>query len=300
MIRQILLGGTAAVLVAGSASALTMNVTGDNRAVEANAFAGDDGDMQLGPAPASNIYDEQVNASASANNQLLTQNLGSGGGGGGFFGAVANAGAGQFSEIGALSISGSGFAEASGNHGDIPDFSDADGSGGGGGLSFDGFAADAQSVLDVLFSIDEAAAFDLSGFLAAGNELSDGPIGNDISNAASAVLVNTDTDTAAFKTKVSNDSTILDESGVLAAGNYRFTVRADASVQGFGDNSCIGCGSFTVAPIDVRGYATSAGYRGVALELSAIDKPIPEPVTTTLAAMGLGALVLRTSRRRHS
>ncbi len=302
MIRQILLGGATAVLFTGSASALTMNVTGDSRSVYAEAAAGFDFDSNSDSA-AGNVFDSNVSASAQANIAPLIQNLGAGGGGGGFFGAVANAGASQFSEIGSLSISGSGFAEASGNHGEFNDVlvSDADsGAGGGGGLNFDSFQASSNSILDVMFSIDEDAAFDLSGFLFAGDQISKGPIGNDISNSASIILVNTDTNESAFKTEVSNDSTELNESGVLAAGNYQFMLRADAEVNGLGRVECLGCSTFTVAPINIGGYVTSAGYKGVSLDLTAIDQPIPEPVTTTLAAMGLGALVLRTSRRRHS
>ena len=299
MIKQILLGGATAVLVTGSASALTMSVTGDNRSVEANAFAGFDGDMQSGPAPASSTYDEQVNASASAGPVPVLTSGGSGGGGG-FFGAVANASAGQFSEVGALSISGSGHADASGNHGEIfstVNLGDADGSGGGGGLNFSDFSADSTSVMEILFSIDEAAAFDISGFLYSGNEVAVGGSSSDISNNASLILVDTDSNESAFKTEISNDSTGLNEQGVISAGNYRFTVKVETEVDGrFEDDLTSAIGN----PTNGFGYATSAGFKGIALQLSAIDKPIPEPVTTTLAAMGLGALVLRTSRRRHS
>ncbi len=298
MIRQILLGGATAVLVTGSASALTMNVTGDNRAVYAEASAGVDFDSQAGPAPASSTYDEQVSASAVSGIAPDIFNGGAGGGGG-ILGSVANASAGQLSEIGALSISGSAHADASGNHGNFVTFAagDADsGAGGGGGLFFDEFAAESYSTLEVLFSIDEDAAFDLTGFLFAGDELAVGNGDTDIRNGASIILVNTDTDESAYKAEISNDSLSLNESGVIGAGNYRFTVRVEAEVDGrFNELTS----AIEVIPTNGFGYATSAGFKGVALDLSAIDQPIPEPVTTTLAAMGLGALVLRTSRRRH-
>jgi len=304
MIRQLLLGSATLVLVTGSASALTMSVNEDNRNIHAEAAAGLDFDSNSA-SPAFAVFDESVSASAAAVNPPLTQNIGSGGGGGnGFYGAVANASANQFSEIGAMSIYGSGFAEASGNHGhvDLTASFEADGgAGGGGGRNFDSFEASAQSVIDVVFSIDEAAYFDLSGFLSAGNELAEGPIGNDITNVVSVVLYSKDTEVSSVAIKISNDSTALDESGVLEAGQYQFSVRASAGVLGHGEViPCLGCSGIDAIPTNGFGYATSAGFRGVTLDLSAIDKPIPEPVTTTLAAMGLGALVLRTSRRRHS
>lgn len=298
MIRQILLGSATAILVTGSASALTMNVTGDNRALYAEASAGGDFNSESGPAPASSTYDEQASASAQSIIFNLLNSGGSGGGAGGRNGAVANASAGQFSEIEALSISGNGYADASGNHGDFAaTLSDADGAGGGGKLFFGEFEAESYSTLEVLFSIDEDAAFDLSGFLFAGNEVAVGNEGSDISNRASINLINSDTNESAYNAEISNDSLGLDEQGVIAAGNYRFTVSVEAAVNGRFENEFVS--SISDIPTNKFGYVTSAGFKGVNLGLTAVDQPIPEPVTTTLAAMGLGALVLRTSRRRH-
>jgi len=299
MIKQILLGGATAVLVTGSASALTMSVNVDNRSVNAFAQAGGDTDSDGAASGGGSVFNESVNASAQS--EIFFLNSGGSGGGAGipdFIGAVANASAGQSSEIGALSISGNGYADASGNHGNILEAitGDADGAGGGGGLAPSDFRSESSSILEVLFSIDEAAAFDLSGFLHAGNEIAVGGSQSDISNVASVILVNADTNESAFKTEISNDSQVLDEQGVLAAGNYKFNVSVAAEVDGVFNELT----SSIVLPDNGFGYATSAGFKGVALQLSAIDKPIPEPVTTTLAAMGLGALVLRTSRRRHS
>lgn len=300
MIKQLLLGGAAVVWAAGSASALTMNIDGDNRGVYAFAQAGGDTDSDSA-TPAGSVFDGQASASASAD-VIATI---SGGGGGAFFGAVANASADQYSQIDAASlmISGSGHANASGNQGNFnqPILSEADsGAGGGGGLSFYGFSADADSTLDVLFSIDEAAEFDISGFLSAGTEVlvGDAEIASGVFNEASIILINTDTNESAYKTSVSNNSVNLDETGVIGAGNYRFTVRALAEVNGLLEEELVS--SIDVGLGNGLGYGTNAGFKGVALQLTAIDQPIPEPVTTTLAAMGLGALVLRTSRRRHS
>jgi len=299
MMRQILLGGATAILVTGSASALTMNITSDSRSIDAFAEAGGDSDSASDSA-SGGTFDSNVNASASAGS-VLTFSGGSGGGGGGNFGAVANSSAGQFSEIDAasLTISASGYADASGNHGDITPgiVSEADGAGGGGGgLFFGDFRADSRSYMEIMFSIDEDVSFDISGFLSAGNEIAVGGEGSDISNEASIILVNTDTNVSAFKTSVSNDSTSLDEQGVIGAGNYRFMVEASTEVNGFVRDELVS----SINGNNGFGYATSAGYKGISLDLAAVDQPIPEPVTTTLAAMGLGALVLRTSRRRHS
>jgi len=213
-------------------------------------------------------------------------------------GAFSSATGSQISEIGPLSISGKGSASASGNHGDMFEVAtqgDTDSSGIYGGS----FQAYAQSVLEIVFTIDEAAAFDLSGFLSAGTALAVGDPGNDVINRVSIILINTDTNDEAFQAEISDDSLVVDEMGVIGAGEYRFTVEAYAEVFGgqmHETNTLLG-DSDSQNP---QGYSTGALFKEVLLELSATDQPIPEPVTTSLVGLSLGALVLRTSRRRRA
>ncbi len=295
MTREILLGTAAALMIAVPASALTMTPNADSRSVQAHAIAGQDDDFDAdSPNAPLGIFGGQVSADAM---EFGVPGIISGDAEYGIYGASSHASAGQESNVGPLSISGGGSAEASGNHGGMTQLDpplQGDSLTGPGGH----FQAYGQSILEIVFSIDEAAAFDLSGFLNAGTELAVGDIGNDVINRASIILINTSTNDSAFKAEVTNDSRKFDETGVLVAGEYRYTVEAYAEVLGgvlHEANQLLGDADGQVP----YGYQTSAGF-GAFLELTAIDQPIPEPVTTGLVGMGLGALVLGTSRRRRA
>lgn len=292
MNKLILLGTAAGLFFAGPVSALTMTPTADNRSTSASAMAGFDSNSDSdAPGAGFPTFDSQVSANAS-DFPALTASLGDASGE--FQSAWASASAGQFSQLGALSISGSGHAEASGSHGE---FFLATANLVGDAITQEAdFQAHGRSLLSILFSTDESAIFNISGFLSAGNELAIGDIGNDIINRASIILINTDTNTSAYKTKVSNDSQAVNESGVIGPGNYEFSVEAYAEVFGGFINGSVG----DAEALPHNGYATGASFKGVTLELAPTDKPIPEPVTTSLIGMSLGALILRTSRRRHA
>ncbi len=296
MIRCFLLGSAASLLIAGPVSALTMTPNADARSVQAHAIAGadDDFDADSPNAPLA-IFGSSVNAEAM---EFGPPPLTAGDAEYELFGASSYASAFQDSSVGPLSISGSGSAEASGDHGgmtQIPYPGDSDSFNSHGGH----FQAYGKSVLEIVFSIDEAAAFDLSGFLGAGTELAVGADSNDVINRASISLFNTATLESAFKAEISDDFLEVDEMGVIVAGEYRFKVEAYAEV--FGGALIEATQLLGDADDQVPfGYQTSAGFKGVLLELSATDQPIPEPVTTTLAGLGLGALALQTTRRRRA
>ena len=312
MKRAYLLGTAVAVLSAGPAFALTMTPTTDNRSTSASASAGIDFDANAeAPGPGFPSFVSEVSANASDGLQPLFL----GDAEDSIFGSSAYANARQSSDVGALSITGSGSANASGSHGYLRNYTVVEviGGGGGGGGPVGGFEADAFSGVEIFFNIDEAAVFDLSGFLQAGLVLpylehvvlgdNDSEIGSIGGSRAAISLSNTDTLDTIFETSVDIGSQIVDESGLIGPGNYKFHFGARASVDGldpfifqpelFGDSD-----GLPATPIG--GYASSASFEGVALTLRAADKPIPEPMTTTLACMGLGALVLKTSRRRTS
>jgi hypothetical protein len=294
MFNQICCGGVAALLITCPVSALTMTPTSDFRQTNASAMAGEVSDSQSDfPNPDFSIFVSE--SSATANEfpvDELVQDAGFIG-----FGATASANARQNSQFGPLSISGSGSANADGNQGEVPPAVVDGGTLGG------RFSANAGSLLDVFFSIDESAAFDLQGFLSAGIQLatlglSDGGNGG-VNNSANILLINVDTNATAYEASISNDSLSVNESGVLSAGNYRFSVGANASVDDQGviiKQSDRGLDGYPGYPY--FGYSTAANFEA-SLQLSAIDKPIPEPVTTTLTALGLGALALQTTRRRY-
>ncbi len=291
MKRLFLLGTVVGVLSAGPVFALTMTPTADNRSTAASAMAGIDSDSNS-DAPGAGF--PSFTSEVSANAMEFGVPLLVGDAENGFYGASAYANARQSSQVGPLSITGSGSASANGSHGDFfPDFV-------GDALTpVDAhFQSYAGSVLEILFSIDTSAAFDLSGFLTAGTEVAIGAVGNDVMNRASIILINTDTNVSAYKANVSDDFLNVDASGVIGPGNYRFNVEAYAEVFGGELRPRIILGDTNDLPIN--GYATSAGFQGVSLSLRSTDQPIPEPVTTTLAAMGLGALALQTSRRRRA
>lgn len=288
--NRILCWATAATLCyAGSASALTMTPLTDNRSTQANAMAGQDSDSQTDVPDAG--FPTFVSESSAVASEFGVEDLLAVDGGIFGNGAHAEANARQSSGLGPLSISGSGAAAASGDHGS-PVFASVVGDA---GYGLGTFSAYAESVLEIAFSIDEDAAFDLNGFLRAGDELAVGPLGNDVINSASVLLADFNTKESVFKVEISDDDQIVDESGILEAGNYVFRVTAYAEVFG---------GAFMQAKVlgdlggEPFGYATRASFEKFSLNLSEIDKPIPEPVTTSLIGMGLGALMLGTSRRR--
>ncbi len=290
MTRQILLGTAAALLIAVPASALTMNVIDDGRFIEASAMAGRDRDGNSDSA-AGPVFTSEVSAHAMALDDVELQ---SGDANSEFgYGAWADANARQHSEIGALSISGEGSANASGSHG-IPawqlSLGDAE-------VGFGGFQANAESSIKILFSIDEAAEFYLSGFISAGIEQALGPVRNDAGSSASVFFGSEDDESTIFRREVFEDGLKFEESGIIGPGDYVFAIQARANV--FGDdfeNSIFGDSDETHPDADY----TSGSRFGGNLQLSPLDQPIPEPVTTSLIGMSLGALVLRTSRRRHA
>jgi hypothetical protein len=221
----------ASALVAGQAFGLTMTPTADNRSTDANAFAGFDSDSSSdAPAVAFDSFVSEVSASA---NDFGGIPLTIGGGTGGF-GSFADSNARQSSSLGALSITGSGSANASGSGNDIvfATSEPADGLFPSGNGIYD-FHADATSTLEILFSIDESAVYDVSGFL------------------------------------TSNDFTNVDESGVIGPGNYRFT--AEAYAEAFGNNFDDLTASGTDFPdgIPIFGPSTAAGFEQVSLNLRA-------------------------------
>lgn len=285
MLTKILCGSAAVLLLAGPVSALTMTPTSDLRQTSASASTVQDLDSESDfPSPDFSSFVSESSAFAS-DLGIETVFLDAGLNG---FGAVASANARQNSQIGALSITGGGTANAEGSEGfDVFLTSDAGRTGG-------VFFADANSLLDVFFSIDASAAFDLQGFLSAGIELKDaGTLGGE-TNEAHMLLINVDTNATAFEANISNDSLNVNESGVIGPGNYRFRVGATASVASdevF--NQVTDGGGFPAF-----GYSTAASF-DANLVLTATEEPIPEPVTATLAGLGLGALALRVTRRRH-
>jgi hypothetical protein len=300
MMKQMLIGSAAALWVAGPVSALTMTPTSDTRNIQAHAVAGQDEDTQS-DSPGGPLVDfnSTVNANASEfgvpDLQLGDAEFQV------YGGASSYASASQSSGIGPLSIWASGSASASGNHGDFEPvyaLGDTDTA----SISLGGdFQADGRSFLEIVFSIDEAADFDLDAYLTAGQgQLALGDIGNDVTNSASISLINTNTLESVYKAEISDDSLLVDTSGVIGPGTYKFSVEAYAKVNGGFFNG--GDADTALIPVITRqlGYATSADYSGVSLELRAADQPIPEPVTTTLAGLGLGALALQTSRRRRA
>ncbi len=289
MTRQFLLGTAAAFLIAGQASALTMTVVKEGRNVDASASAGGDSDSNSDFATNS-VFTSEVSAHAMEVPLLQAGDADTHLG----FGAWASANARQHSEIGALSISGEGSANASGSHGNI-DFVSALGHAE--TLNQGEFEANASSSIKILFNIDEAAAFNLSGFISAGIEQAVG-LGESGSRSIARVFFgNDDEETTIFEREVFEDGRKFEESGVIEAGNYLFSIFADASVFGsFFPGDLIGDSDDMLPDF---GYATGSSF-SANLNLQAIDKPIPEPVTASLACFGLGALVLQASRRRRA
>ena len=286
MTRQILFGAAIAIMSTGPVSALTMTPVSEKRGVFVEAEAGQDfqSDQAVPFVPFTGEVDDEIWAEAHEDIQpFLRLPAGDNDNLGELHGASAMAHAYQYSSLGPLSIVGEGSVDASGNHGNVRPFP-------GGG----GFAAHSSSTVIVEFMIDESAVFDLSGFIQAGNQLAKGPAGNGVENLGHVSLTNTDTNESLINEEVVDDGLKFDLQGKLDPGTYLFSLFVNASVLGepfIGDPD-------GEAEVGVYGYAASASFAGD-LVLSPMDQPIPEPVTTTLAGMGLGALLLRTTRRRR-
>ncbi|GAB4197688.1 MAG: hypothetical protein Kow00105_11740 [Phycisphaeraceae bacterium] len=299
MIRTFCLAAMPVLLLNAQAPALTMTPTSDNRSITANAQAGPDSDSNSdAPGAGFPTFDSNVFAEAGgfdgADNDSFQNGIYD-------FGPSASAEASQDSSVGSLSIVGDGWAHASGNHGLFPElFSTSDAEHVGPGS----FEADAESLLEVIFSIDQSAQFSLKGFVGAGDELAVGIAFSDQDSFVLVELVNTDTNSSVFNTTVRDDEVALNEDGIIGPGNYRFTVQAFAEVFGSGQFPSIS--ALQLGDSDngngiypEYGYATFAGFEDVELALRPTDQPIPEPVTTTLAGLGLTALMFQTTRRRR-
>lgn len=276
--------GTVAVLsCATAASALTFTPTQDNRQIYAGTviFSDTDGDTKT-PLSAFSTFDDQVWANSDYD---------------GFF---ANAHADQFSELGSMYIQGSGFAEAQiGVSFDNWQTSNAEADTGGSGITMQSndVSGGSQSLLEILFSIDMDAHYDLSGSIGAGIQEASGTIDYGSNQSTSVVLFDIDHGIALVDESVMDGDQDISTSGHLGPGNYRFTV--DASVEVFGTASEAD-NSLTQGPPGGDIYSVNAGFEGINLTLSSRDKPIPEPVTTTLAGLGLGALAFQTTKRRRA
>ncbi len=292
MTRELLLGTAAALLITIPASALTMTVVKDVRLVQVRAVAGNNEDANDDFADALTFTGEvSAHATEFEVHGTLLGDADTG------QGAWAEANARQHSEIGALSISGEGSANASGSPGNLNTSISAL-VGGGGGLRFGNFEAEAFSTIRILFNIDEAAEFNLSGFISAGIEQAEGVADNAVDSFASVFFGTEAEEEVFFEREVFEDGLKFDETGIIGPGNYVFSIRPRADVFGRSfAGAMLGESDSGGEPQDL-GYSASSRFGGN-LELRAIDQPIPEPVTTSLIAMGLGALVLRTSRRQR-
>lgn len=279
MMKQLLFATAVSVCVSSSAYALDFTPTQDNRRTHAGAIAGIGKDIQNdSPAVAFDFFSSDLWASASDVPD---------------WDVFADGHASQSSSIGAASISGSGFASASGGHGildgQFPETVSA--------ITvepFGQFQAAGESILEIVFSIDMDAHYDLQGFISAGTELTDGDFGNANEQSAGVQFFDVDNGVFLFNEQVSNSGQAINDSGHIGPGTYRFTASAKASVFG-GMDADSGDADTTHG-----GYASRAGFEEVILSLKGRDKPIPEPVTASLACFGLGALVLQTSRRRKA
>ncbi len=296
MIGKIFLGTAAALLIAGPASALTMTPNTDSRTIQAAASVGQDIDTDS-DSPSSDFLNYSNSVSAHAGGGIIPGVVKSSINSPNFFAPTADASASQESVVGPFSISGTGSATASGGHGALLQTGTVTFANGTGP-----YAADASSVLEILFSIDASAAFDLKGFLSAG-DLQTGDLTNindviDVSNVAinnaSVLLKNLITNEIIFAHEVSDDLFEFDEQGVIGAGDYLFSVVAMADVSQ--DRTVISGDAVVVTvdnPLPPTFFEPHTRFEA-SLELN----PIPEPVTASLSVMGLGALLLRTSRRR--
>jgi hypothetical protein len=278
MSRFAALGVVSVLSFATAASALNFTPTQDNRATYAGTIvlggSFTDGDTET-PSSAFGLFDSTIWASSD------------------YDGLFADAGASQFSQIGSMYIQGSGFVQVEiGLNFDEWQTGDTATSGEMTGDS----SAIGQSLLEILFSIDMDAQYDLSGFIGAGITEAQGRIGYGSNQSTSVVLFDIDNGVAIIDESVSDGEQDVSTSGNLAPGNYRFTV--DASAEVFSTNG----DPVGDSDSDIFGdiYSVGAGFEGINFVLSGRDQPIPEPVTTSLIGLGLGALALHTSRRRRA
>ncbi len=280
MTKQLLFAVASAVCLSSSASALTFTPTQDNRRTHAGAIAGIDQDIQNdNPAVAFDVFSSDLWASASDVPD---------------WDVFANGHASQSSSLGPASISGSGFVSADGGHGvldgQLPSSVSAITIG-----PVGQFQAAGESILEIVFTIDMDAHFDIQGFIGAGTQIAEGDFGNGNSQSAGVNLFDVGNGISIFEQSVSNDEQTVATSGHIGPGTYQFTASALASVFSGMDEEDSGDAEQTHG-----GYASRAGFQEVSLTLTGRDKPIPEPVTASLACFGLGALVLQTSRRRRA
>jgi hypothetical protein len=285
MSRFAALGIATVLSLATAASALTFTPTTDNRRtyVGTDIFDGSFTDMdEQVPAPPFSVFDSDITAGSD------------------YDGVFADAFAGQFSELGSMYIHGSGSASAQiGVVFDnwVNDDKDAEVNGVMQGMTSDEVGAGGRSLLEIIFSIDMDAQFDLSGAISAGVTSAQGDIVYGSDQSVSVVLFDIDGGVALVDESVTDGGMSLSTSGQLSPGNYRFTVSANVDVFG-GQASEADTNGHGVPQGNI--YSASASYKSVSLALSGGDKPIPEPLTTTLAGIGLGALVLQTTRRRRA
>ncbi len=282
MSRFVALGTVAVLSFGAAASALNFNPTQDNRQTYAGTVVFDDPPDMVNDSPGSPFseFDSAISAGSLYD---------------GFF---ADAFAAQFSQVGSMYIQGNGFVDAQiGLSFDTWQTSDFDNHLGPPTMNSDGVSAGSQSILEILFSIDMDAHYDLTGFIGAGIGLAQGTIEYGSQQSASVVLFDIDNGFAIVDESVTDSDQDVSTSGHLSPGNYRFTVAAEAEVFGVA-NEADADGGGGGLPDNI--YSASAGFEGINLTLSGRDQPIPEPVTTTLAGLGLGALALQTSRRRRA
>ncbi len=282
MSRFVALGSVALLFFTTTASALIFTPTQDNRATEV-------GSAVFGESPGFD-FDSPLSSFSTFNSSIWSNSD--------YDGYFANGHASQDSQIGSMYIQGNGIVEAQ-----I-------------GLSFDNWlpgdkdaptdmtdemGAFGSSVLEILFSIDMDAQYDLAGFISAGVGLAQGEIDYGSEQSVRVELFDIDQGVALIDETVTDSDRDVATSGQIGPGNYRFTVSAFAGVFA-GDqteaDSDGGGGGFPVPQGNI--YTSQAGFEGINLTLSGRDQPIPEPVTASLACFGLGALVLQTSRRRRA
>ena len=286
MYRLVALGTAVVLSFAAVASALNFTPTQDNRATYAGTIVFDSfTDMQNdSPVVAFSPFSSNITASSD------------------YDGYFADAWASQNSQIGSLNIQGSGDVTAQIGFtfdqwlNDSDGIVSVDGAGAGGRPLLSQVSASSQSLLEILFTVDMDAQYDLSGFISAGIGLEAGTIEYGSNQSASVVLYDIDHDVTLVNESVSDNEMDVSTSGLLGAGNYRFTVSADASVFSLNGEADSHFTDIFVGDI----YVANAGYEGINLLITGRDQPIPEPVTTSMIGLGLGALAYQASRRRRA
>ncbi len=296
MKRLLLITAVIAALFSSQVFALTMSLQSDNRSISADAMTtqGSDSDSDA-PGTAFSDFNNTVDARVPDLVPIrLTEQLN------GLHDPTAYAEAYQGSTIDAYSITGSGYAYSNGSNGlPVPSITRLLTTGDAQGESLE-FEAEASSILEVIFSIDEAAEFSLQGFISAGVHivLLDA-LSNDSMNQTSVLLYNNTADTTEFETTINQGTSSLDESGIIGPGTYTFNVQSYAKVYGENIGIPIELAGDAQDEFPIDSYYSNAGYEQISLSLSSTEQPIPEPLTTTLACLGLGALIFKTSRRHH-